>query len=46
MVEQGRRELKQQRTIALPTSDSGSAEFNLLISPSKVEQVKFVKGER
>ncbi len=45
MVEQGRRELKQQRTISLSKSDRGSAEFNLLISPSKVEQVKFVKGE-
>ena len=45
MVEQGRRELKQQRTISLNKSDQGSAEFNLLISPSKVEQVKFIKGD-
>jgi tetratricopeptide (TPR) repeat protein/transglutaminase-like putative cysteine protease len=44
MVEQGRRELKQQRTVSLNKSDQGTAEFYLLISPSKVEQVKFVKG--
>src|SRR5271166_1037741 len=44
MVEQGRRELKQQRTISLNKSGQGTAEFNLLISPSKVEQVKFIKG--
>jgi len=45
MVDQGRRELKQQRTIFLNKSAQGSAEFNLLISPSKVEQVKFVRGD-
>jgi len=45
MVEQARRELKQQRTISLNKSDQGTAEFNLLISPSKVEQVKFLKGD-
>ena len=45
MVEQGRRELKQQRTVSLNKSDQGTAEFNLLISPSKVEQVKFIKGD-
>jgi tetratricopeptide (TPR) repeat protein len=45
MVEQGRRELKQQRTVSLNKSDTGGAEFNLLISPSKVEQVKFLKGD-
>ena len=45
MIEQGRRELKQQRTISLNKSDQGTAEFNLLISPSKVEQVKFLKGD-
>ena len=45
MVEQGRRELKQQRTISLNKSDQGTAEFNLLVSPSKVEQVKFLKGD-
>ena len=45
MVEQARRELKQQRTISLNQSGRGGAEFNLLVSPSKVEQVKFVKGE-
>jgi tetratricopeptide (TPR) repeat protein len=45
MVEQGRRELKQQRTISLNKSGQGTAEFNLLISPSRVEQVKFLKGD-
>ncbi len=45
MVEQGRRELRQRRTVALNKTDTGSAEFNLLISPSKVEQVKFLKGD-
>src|SRR5208337_3635129 len=45
MVEAGRRELKQQRTISLNRSDKGSAEFYLLLSPGKVEQVKFIKGD-
>ena len=45
MVEQGRRELKQQRTTSLNKSDAGTAEFNLLISPSRIEQVKFLKGD-
>ncbi len=45
MVEQARRELKQLRTISLNQSGQGTAEFNLLISPSKVEQVKFIKGD-
>ena len=44
MVEQGRRELKQMRTVSLNKSDQGTAEFNLLISPVKAEQVKFIKG--
>src|SRR5271166_397484 len=45
MVEEGRRELKRQRTISLNGSAKGSAEFYLLISPRKVEQVKFIKGD-
>ncbi len=45
MIERGRQELKQQRTISLNKSDRGSADFNLLVSPSKVEQVKLVKGD-
>ena len=45
MVEQARRELKQQRTMTLTKSGQGTAEFNLLISPSKVEQVKFLNGD-
>jgi hypothetical protein len=45
MIEAGRRELKQQRTISLNRSDKGNAEFYLLISPEKVEQVKFIKGD-
>ena len=45
MIEQGRRELKQQRTVSLNKSDQGTAEFNLLISPAKIEQAKFIKGD-
>jgi tetratricopeptide (TPR) repeat protein/transglutaminase-like putative cysteine protease len=45
MVAQGRSELKQQRTVSLSKSDQGGAEFGLLISPSKIEQVKFIKGD-
>jgi tetratricopeptide (TPR) repeat protein/transglutaminase-like putative cysteine protease len=45
MVEMGRRELKQLRTISLNKSDQGTAELSLLISPSTVEQVKFLKGD-
>jgi len=45
MVEQARRELKQQRTVALNRSGQSTAEFNLLLAPSKVEQVKFLKGD-
>jgi len=45
MVEQARKELEQQRTISLNKSAQGTAEFNLLISPAKVEQVKFLRGD-
>ena len=45
MVEQARGELKRMRTFSLGTSGQGTAEFNLLISPSKVDQVKFLKGD-
>ena len=45
MIERGRQELKERRTIPLDKSDKGSGEFNLLLSPSKVEQVKFLKGD-
>lgn len=45
LVEAGRRELKQQRTVSLNKSDKGNAEFYLLISPGKVEQAKFIKGD-
>jgi tetratricopeptide (TPR) repeat protein/transglutaminase-like putative cysteine protease len=43
-VEEVRRDLQRQRTTALQTSGQGSAQFFLLISPAKVEQVKFIKG--
>ena len=45
MIEQGRDELKQKRTFSLNKSDRGAAEFNLLLAPAKVEQVKFLKGD-
>ncbi len=45
MIVQGRKELKQMRSTSLNRSGKGTAEFNLLISPSKVEQVKFIKGD-
>jgi hypothetical protein len=40
-----RPELQNLRTIALPQSGKGTAEFYLLLSPGKVEQVKFIKGD-
>ncbi len=43
-IEEARRELQRQRTTPLQTSGKGSAQFFLLISPAKVEQVKFIKG--
>ncbi len=43
-LDKTRLELQQQRTTSLKTSGNGSAQFFLLISPAKVEQVKFVKG--
>jgi tetratricopeptide (TPR) repeat protein len=44
-VSDARREMEQQRNIALDHSDKGSAEFFLLVAPDKVEQVKFIKGD-
>jgi len=38
-------ELQQERTIPLNKSDKGTAEFYLLMSPGKVEEVKFIKGD-
>jgi tetratricopeptide (TPR) repeat protein/transglutaminase-like putative cysteine protease len=43
-VEEARRELQRQRTTSLQMSGKGSADFFLLISQAKVEQVKFIKG--
>ena len=40
-----RNELQNLRTSALPQSGKGTAEFYLLLSPGKVEQVKFIKGD-
>ena len=44
-VAEARPELQKQRTRALSQQDKGTAEFYLLISPGKVEQVKFIKGD-
>ena len=38
-------ELQQERTVPLNKSDKGTAEFYLLMSPGKVEEVKFIKGD-
>ncbi len=43
-VEEARRELQRQHTTPLKASGKGTADFFLLISPAKVEQVKFIKG--
>ena len=43
-IEEARHEMQRERTTALQTSGKGSAQFYLLISPAKVEQVKFIKG--
>jgi hypothetical protein len=40
-----RTDLQSLRTIALSQSAKGTAEFYLLLSPGKVEQVKFIKGD-
>jgi hypothetical protein len=40
-----RPELQRAHTVPLNKSEKGSAEFYLLVSPSKVEQVKFIKGD-
>lgn len=40
-----RTELQKQRTTSLKQSGKGKAEFFVLMSPGKVEQVKFIKGD-
>jgi len=40
-----RADLARRDTVALNKSDKGTAEFYLLVSPGKVEQVKFLKGD-
>ena len=40
-----RPELTSERTVPLNQTNKGTAEFYLLISPGKVEQVKFIKGD-
>jgi len=40
-----RAEMSRDRTVPLNKSEKGSAEFYLLISPGKIEQVKFIKGD-
>ncbi|MGC2112631.1 MAG: DUF3857 domain-containing protein [Candidatus Korobacteraceae bacterium] len=44
-VNDARTELQQQGMVPLNKQDKGTAEFYLLVSPSKVEQVKFLKGD-
>ena len=44
-IQQARQDVQQNRAVRLNHTDDGQAEFFLLISPSKVEQVKFVKGD-
>jgi tetratricopeptide (TPR) repeat protein len=39
------KELGKLRTVPLKQSGKGNAEFFLLMSPGKVEQVKFIKGD-
>ncbi len=40
-----RPELAHERTVSLNKSDKGTAEFYLLVSPGKIEQAKFIKGD-
>ncbi len=40
-----RPELEKQGILSLNKQDKGTAEFYLLVSPAKVEQVKFIKGD-
>ena len=44
-TEKLRPELVRERTVSLSKSDRGTAEFYLLVSPAKVEQVKLIKGD-
>jgi tetratricopeptide (TPR) repeat protein len=44
-LQQARDDFQKQSTISLNKSDRGTAEFYLLLSPGKVEQVKFIKGD-
>ena len=45
MIAKARKEQIGERTEKLDMVQSGTAEFFLLVSPGKVEQVKFVRGE-
>ncbi len=40
-----RAKLAKRESVALNKADKGTAEFFLLVSPGKVEQVKFIKGD-
>ncbi len=44
-IAEQRPELQKQWTTPLNKQDKGTAEFYLLVSPGKVEQVKFIKGD-
>jgi tetratricopeptide (TPR) repeat protein len=44
-IAEAKRELESQEKMPLDHQDKGSADFFLLLSPGKVEQVKFIKGD-
>ncbi len=45
MISKARKDRISERTSKLDVVQSGTAEFFLLVSPGKVEDVKFIKGE-
>ena len=44
-IKQAGADFQRQCTVPLHKTDRGTAEFYLLLSPAKVEQVKFIKGD-
>lgn len=44
-VAKARKEIVSQRTVKLDAVQAGTADFFLLVSPGKIEDVKFVKGQ-
>lgn len=45
MVSKAKKEEVAERTVKLDAIQKGTADFFLLVSPSKIEDVKFIKGE-